>query len=240
MLNNRPVICISTDSNQSSNDGTKPRQLISPLAYSAAIANAGAVPFLTTEHCAEEMAELCDALLLSGGDDVCPSLYNEEIFNDSVKPDPARTAYEVPLAKAFLAKGKPILTICRGFQLVNAIMGGNLYQDLVEQLGYVHMNGAIRHDIFAEEGSRLHRIFGKQFKVNSTHHQAIRDLAPGFHVTARSIEGLIEGYEHDTLPIWGTQFHPERLTGIQYDGRTPDFAPYFKDFVDFVRDFYAK
>lgn len=240
MLNNKPIICISTDSDNCTNDGSKPRQLISPAAYSRVIAEAGAVPFLTTEQCAEEMAEICDALVLSGGDDVCPCLYNEEILNDTVKPDPARTEYEVPLTKAFLAKGKPILTICRGFQLMNCMMGGNLYQDLVEQMGYVHMNGNIRHDIFAEEGSRLYRIFGKQFKVNSTHHQAIRKLAPGFHVTARSIEGLIEGYEHDTLPIWGTQFHPERLTSKLYDGRTPDFAPYFKDFVDFVRDYHAK
>ena len=135
-----------------------------------------------------------------------------------------------------MKRGKPILGICRGSQLINVCMGGTLWQDLLEQKGWVHMNGQIRHDVYAEEGSILYNIFGKQFKTNSTHHQAVKDLAPGFHVTARSIEGIVEAYEHDTLPIYATQFHPERLTGILWDDRTPDYKPWFEHFVNLVKE----
>ena len=137
---------------------------------------------LTCEQCAEEMAELCEGLLLSGGDDVDPELYGETILNDTVGPDPERTQFEVPLARAFLERGKPILTICRGFQLLNVLLGGTLYQDLLEQKGWIHSNGKIRHDLYAEEGSILHALFGPVFKVNSTHHQAIKALAPGLRL----------------------------------------------------------
>ena len=83
--------------------------------------------------CAEEMAALCDGLLLTGGADMDPELYGEEKLNDSVKPLPERTAFEKPLFEAFLKRGKPILGICRGSQLINVCLGGTLYQDLLAQ-----------------------------------------------------------------------------------------------------------
>ena len=236
MIMGKPVICVSSDSNNREKKGAEPRQHYSPAAYSRAIAAAGGVPVIAPEQCCGEMAELCDALLLTGGDDVCPELYGEEILNDTVCTDPKRTAYEVPLTRAFLEKEKPILCICRGFQIMNCVLGGDLYQDLVAQCGYVHMNTDIRHFVTAEPGSVLYKLFGERFKVNSTHHQAVRRLGEGLHVTARSVDGLIEAFEHDTLPIWGTQFHPERLTGIAWDDRTDDFAPYFAAFIDLVRE----
>ena len=234
-IQDKPLICLSNDSNFFQTHGEAPRQIHSPKAYGAAIAAAGGIPMLTCEQCAEEMAELCEGLLLSGGDDVDPELYGETILTDTVGPDPERTQFEVPLARAFLERGKPILTICRGFQLLNVLLGGTLYQDLLEQKGWIHSNGKIRHDLYAEEGSILHALFGPVFKVNSTHHQAIKALAPGLRVTARSVEGIIEGYEHESLPIFGVQFHPERLTGVQWDSRTPDFKPFFERFIALVR-----
>lgn len=230
MLQGKPLICISTDTDSKSDP--KKRVLNNNLVYARAVAAAGGIPLPGSELCVEEMADLCDALLLSGGADVDPDLYGEEPLNDSVQPDPLRTAFEKPLFHAFLARKKPILGICRGSQMINVLLGGTLYQDLPLQLGYVHMNGDIRHPLFAEEGSVLHQLFGKEFRVNSTHHQAIKDLAPGLHVTGRSIEGIVEAYEHDTLPILATQFHPERLTGELWDDRTPDFAPYFRHFIE--------
>lgn len=235
MYAQKPLICITNDSNNITKP-EGPRQVQSPKAYSAAIFNAGGIPVVTSEFAPEELSEVCDGLLLSGGDDLEPSLYGEEILNPTVKPDPTRTEFELKLLKAFIAKKKPIMTICRGTQLVNVALGGALYQDLLEQCGYVHMNGEIRHYVYADEGSILHNLFGAQFKTNSTHHQAIRIPAPGIRVTARSIEGIVEAIEHETLPIFGTQFHPERLTGERYDGRTPDFAPLFKFFIDRVRN----
>lgn len=234
MLNGKPLICISSDMKKMESD---PRRLITETyqTYSDAVFYAGGIPMITCGRCAEEMADLCDGLLITGGPDLEPEVYGEQPLNDTVKPMPERTAFEKPLFQAFLDRGKPILGICRGCQFINAVMGGTLYQDLVEQKGWVHFNTQIRHEVYAEEGSVLYRLFGPKFRTNSTHHQAVKDLAPGFHVTARSVEGIVEAYEHDTLPILATQFHPERLTGILWDDRTPDFRPWFEYFVELVR-----
>ena len=234
MFNGKPLICISSDMKKMESD---PRRLITETyqTYSDAVFYAGGIPMITCGRCAEEMADLCDGLLITGGPDLEPEVYGEQPLNDTVKPMPERTAFEKPLFQAFLDRGKPILGICRGCQFINAVMGGTLYQDLVEQKGWVHFNAQIRHVVYAEEGSVLYRLFGPKFRTNSTHHQAVKDLAPGFHVTARSVEGIVEAYEHDTLPILATQFHPERLTGILWDDRTPDFRPWFEYFVELVR-----
>lgn len=234
MFNGKPLICISSDMKKMESD---PRRLITETyqTYSDAVFYAGGIPMITCGRCTEEMADLCDGLLITGGPDLEPEVYGEQPLNDTVKPMPERTAFEKPLFQAFLDRGKPILGICRGCQFINAVMGGTLYQDLVEQKGWVHFNAQIRHEVYAEEGSVLYRLFGPKFRTNSTHHQAVKDLAPGFHVTARSVEGIVEAYEHDTLPILATQFHPERLTGILWDDRTPDFRPWFEYFVELVR-----
>ena len=234
MFNGKPLICISSDMKKMESD---PRRLITETyqTYSDAVFYAGGIPMITCGRCAEEMADLCDGLLITGGPDLEPEVYGEKPLNDTVKPMPEHTAFEKPLFQAFLDRGKPILGICRGCQFINAVMGGTLYQDLVEQKGWVHFNTQIRHEVYAEEGSVLYRLFGPKFRTNSTHHQAVKDLAPGFHVTARSVEGIVEAYEHDTLPILATQFHPERLTGILWDDRTPDFRPWFEYFVELVQ-----
>lgn len=258
MIMNKPLICVSNTSDALSGandalnkllsaagmatpgnfDGTggssRPtgqRKIISPSAYLRAIDLAGGVPLLTAECCVEEMAELCDGLLLTGGEDINPKLLGEERLNASVKWDDARDEFEMKLFKAFLDKNKPIFGICRGFQVINVALGGGLYQDLVEQRGLVHMNTEIRHPITTKEGSLLYRLFGESFRVNSTHHQAVRELGEGLEATAWSVEGICEGFEHGSKPIFGTQFHPERLTNIMWDDRTPDFAPLFEHFT---------
>ncbi|MBO5975749.1 MAG: gamma-glutamyl-gamma-aminobutyrate hydrolase family protein, partial [Oscillospiraceae bacterium] len=100
--------------------------------------------------------------------------------------------------------------------------------------GLNHMDKTMRHRVTCAKGSLMHRLFGESVLVNSTHHQAVKNVAPGFWVTALSEEGIVEAYEHSQLPIWATQFHPERLTGTWSDGRTPDFAPLFEFFVEQV------
>ena len=231
MFNGKPVICISNDSN-ALRAPEAARQIESPKAYSAAIANAGGIPWVTSEFCAEELAEMCDGLLLAGGADVDPALFGEEILNDTIGMDKLRDEFEYKLIPEFLKRNKPILCICRGLQILNIYMGGNVYQDLVEQMGLVHMNTKIRHLVFNEEGSLMHKFFGDTVKVNSTHHQAVCKVAEGFRVTSRSAEGLVEAMEHETLPIIAFQFHPERLSYAANDGRTPDFAPVFEHYIN--------
>lgn len=246
MICGKPIICISntSDNTVAYNDGAGVtqnvrlglRRIVSPSAYIRAVDEAGGVPLLTGETSVEEYAELCDGLLLSGGEDVNPALLGEEKLNDSVKWDDRRDDYEMRLFKAFYDRGKPIFGICRGFQFINVALGGDIYQDLVEQMGVVHMNVDIRHPITTKEGSLLDRMFGRQFRVNSTHHQAVRRLGEGLIPTAYSVEGICEAYEHESRPIFGTQFHPERLTNLLWDERTPDFAPLFRHFIQLCSD----
>ena len=231
----KPLICISSGSNRQPLTGSPIRSLTCPVSYPSAIEAAGGIPLLSAEQCPEEMAELCDGLLLSGGEDMDPCWYGETVLNETVVIDSLRDRYEAELCRAFLRAEKPILAICRGFQLLNVVLGGDLWQDLTEQLGFIHSDARLRHPCYAEEGSVLQQLYGSEFRVNSTHHQAVRRLGEGLWVTARSVEGIVEGYEHRTLPILGTQFHPERMTGPWRDERTPDFADWFAHFINLTR-----
>ena len=235
MLNNRPFIAISPNGIEPKEPGSF-RGLQIPGSYPRAIDLAGGMPALLCETSPEMAAKLFDGLLLSGGADIDPSYFGETILNDTVKCDPIRDQYEVALVQAFVAEGKPIMGICRGEQVIAVAMGGTLYQDLPEQLGFIHFDMKLRHFVTTEEGSVLRRLFGERFRVNSSHHQAVRTLPEGFRVTARSDEGIIEGFEHETLPILTTQFHPERLTALEGNTRTPDFLPLFEHFVNMCRE----
>lgn len=229
-MENKPLICVSSDRRAMESDG---RRWFNELnnGYTDALCRAGGVPLLTCGLCAEEMAQLCDGLLLSGGADLDPVLYGEAVLNDTVQVKPERDAFEMKLFRAFYALGKPIFGICRGCQVINVALGGTLYQDLVEQKGLVHFDTELRHEVRAAEGSVLYRLFGERFLVNSTHHQAVKTMAPGLRVTACSAEGIVEAFVHESLPVFATQFHPERLTGELWDERTPDFAPLFDYFI---------
>lgn len=229
------MICLTVDSTyRQLPDG--PRRFFTSKAYAAAIAVAGGVPILAAEFNPEALARRCDALVLTGGDDLDPALYGETLLNDSVHVDPERDTFELSLTHAFLCQKKPILGICRGCQVLNLALGGDLYQDLPTQLGVQHLDSELRHPIICGKGSVLADLFGPHFLVNSTHHQSVRRIAPGLQVTARAKDGIIEAFE-STNPaqlLWGVQFHPERLTDTQWDDRTPDFAPFFQSFVNAV------
>ncbi len=235
MFQDKPLIALSCTSNH---QPLTSRVISNPMAYSNAIAAAGGIPVYAPECLPTDFADLCDGLLLTGGMDIDPTWYREDALNESVELDALRDPYEFELTRAFLARKKPILAICRGFQLINVALGGDLYQDLLAQMGFVHQNSQIRHPFYAEEGSILHQLFGPVFRVNSTHHQAVRKLGKGLKVTGTSVEGIVESFESEDPEqlIWGTQFHPERLTGVQWDDRTPDFAPYFAAFVEKVKE----
>jgi len=230
MLNGKALICVSTDLSPLGDEGLDWR-VSQNLSYPEAVRRGGGLPVLASGVCAGELAQLCDGLLLTGGADADPALYGEEKLNDSVSVNPKRDRYELELFHAFQRLGKPILGICRGCQLINVALGGTLYQDLPTQKKTVHSLGTGRHEVLAEKGSILEELFGPVFWTNSTHHQSVKDPAPGLRVTARSEEGIVEGFQHTALPIMATQFHPERLTGDFRDDRTPDFQPLFEYFV---------
>ena len=101
------------------------------------------------------------------------------------------------------------------------------------QLGVSHFDPQLRHPILCTDDSLLAHLFSSRFRVNSTHHQAIRNIAPSLRITAVSVDGVVEAFESadPSRILWGVQFHPERLTGSQQTDHTPDFATLFQAFV---------
>lgn len=176
-----------------------------------------------------------DGLLLAGGEDMDPALYGQT-NKGSRGIDRARDEAELALLDAFLRAGKPVLAICRGHQVVNVWLGGDLIQDLHPALAPFHGGGDKDrvHPIRAEEGTLLHRLYGPVFSVNSTHHQALGRLGCGLTTAATSEGGAIEAVEHRSLPLISVQFHPERMTGEKARPDTVDGRAIFLAFLDMV------
>lgn len=200
-----------------------------PLAYgeanlSAAVARAGGLPYLLPDlpDAAQltAMIDDLDALVLSGGTDVSPQAYGEQPIDPRWPGDPERDAYERTLITAALARHLPVLGVCRGIQILNAVLGGNLWQDLPSQFGGEHVHrdwdnyDDNEHRVRIADGSWLASVHGAgEYLVNSVHHQAVRTLAPGLTATAWSSDGLVEALERidDDHFLVGVQWHPEWL-----------------------------
>lgn len=178
-----------------------------------------------------------DGLLLAGGGDMEPARFGQPDCG-SRDIDPARDGAELALLDAFFTAGKPVLAVCRGFQVVNVWLGGDLVQDLSPALAPFHGGGEGDrvHPVHAVEGSLLHRLYGPVFSVNSAHHQALGRLGRGLSVTARSEGGVAEAVEHETLPLIAVQFHPERMTGARARPDTVDGGAVFRAFLNMVRN----
>jgi putative glutamine amidotransferase len=180
--------------------------------YVEALTRCGGRAALSTELTA---AEDCDGLLLPGGGDLDPTLYGQR-NRGSHPADAVRDAAELTLAHRFLARGRPIFGICRGLQVLNVALGGTLRQDLPN---HGQIDGADgRHFVSATKGSVLSHLYGPRFAVNSAHHQAVERLGDGLTIAARTEDGVIEALWHRLLPVYGVQWHPERLRGEESDG----------------------
>ncbi len=172
-----------------------------------------------------------DGLLLEGGSDVCPRSYGEEPLRPEWEGDEPRDRYEIDLIHAFHEAGKPVLGICRGAQILNVAFGGTLYQDITTQVegSFEHRDWDIydanRHELELSPGSYLARLYDADgpVTVNSVHHQAVKDLAPGFVVEAVSVpDGIVEAVRLPGDPyLAGVQWHPE-FTPL---GDTEQLAP---------------
>lgn len=189
---------------------------------------------------ARDYADDLDGLVLQGGVDMSPKSYGEEPLKPEWAGDAVRDAYEIELVKAFHERGKPVLGVCRGHQVLNVAFGGTLYQDIVTLVpgARVHRDAGVYdrlwHEIDVEPGGDLARALGAsgRVKVNSVHHQAIKDLAPGFVADARSAEdGVIEAaYRPGEAFLRGVQWHPE-FTDLS-DPSYLDNAPLLRAFLD--------
>ncbi|MBR5048606.1 MAG: gamma-glutamyl-gamma-aminobutyrate hydrolase family protein [Erysipelotrichaceae bacterium] len=153
-----------------------------------------------------------DGLLIPGGGDVDPRLYGQSNrYCEYVRPEV--DAIDASCLEMFARLGKPVLGICRGQQLINVAYGGSLIQDIRSELKHhTEVDGeTISHRVSASRRSFLSELYGEEFTVNSSHHQAVLNLAMGFEVLLTAEDGIVEAIQHQSLPIYGVQFHPERM-----------------------------
>lgn len=159
----------------------------------------------------------CDGLLIPGGDDIDPKFYGQSKSQLCGKQNPLRDQLDPALLKAFLPTGKPILGICRGMQMLNVHLGGTLHQDIKSLQTVCHQQPKAQtkvvHTANVTEGSRLHRILGKnKIGINSLHHQAADKLGKDLAVCAMSEDGFVEAMELQGHPFClGLQWHPEMM-----------------------------
>ena len=197
---------------------TDPEPTVAQSKYIESLARAGAgmrwVELSDPEQAVQD-ALTCDGLLLPGGGDMDPKFYGQERIPACGEPNLLRDAAEPLLLRAFLAADKPVLGICRGIQVMNAVLGGDLYQDIkpFEHLPH-NDHWAKVHTVTVRRGTLLSRILGQDtVLVNSQHHQAVDRVAPGFTLAALSEDGIVEAIEKpDARFCLGVQWHPEWLS----------------------------
>lgn len=179
-----------------------------------------------------------DGIMLTGGGDVNPELYGEAPHSTFQASEAGRDEYEIELVREAVKANLPIFAICRGMQVLNVALGGTLVQDIPSMV-----NGALNHsvpepryhlahEVWVANGSQLFQLMkekleGEICQVNSRHHQAVKDVAPGWDVSGTAPDGVIEAIE---LPgkvfRLGVQWHPENFF------RTGEFRPLFEGFVE--------
>lgn len=197
---------------------TDPEPTAAQSKYMESLARAGAgmrwVELSDLEQAVQD-ALTCDGLLLPGGGDMDPKFYGQARIPACGEPNLLRDAAEPLLLRAFLAADKPVLGICRGIQVMNAVLGGDLYQD-IKPFEHLPHNGhwAKVHTVTVRRGTLLSRILGQDtVLVNSQHHQAVDRVAPGFTLAALSEDGIVEAIEKpDARFCLGIQWHPEWLS----------------------------
>ena len=182
----------------------------------------------------QDALSLCDGIIFTGGPDVRPSLFGEEIIPSCGAINDERDAFEIKLYKMAMAADKSILGVCRGVQVMNIAEGGNIYQDIYSQSGTMlahHTLDGVRafHNVSVTNSAIFEKIgFSKnEFTVNSYHHQSVKDLAEGYKAFAYSPDGLIEAiYMPSRRFVAGVQWHPEK----RFDGDSDSF----RILIDFV------
>ncbi len=204
------------------------------------------IPILRDSATVWQLVERLDGVILSGGEDIDPQYFGEEHLPELGTVNAPRDTFDVLLIRTALRQGKPMLGICRGEQVLNVVLGGTLWQDIPSQIPYSELHHrqeepstVATQTITIDPSSRLAEILGvSEIAVNSHHHQAVKDLAPGLVVTAYAEDGVVEAYEG--IPsakdpysqpfgnrILAVQFHPEAFA----QAGDPTFLRIFQDLV---------
>ena len=240
MKNARPLIGLTP-----SLDIAERRVWVRP-AYMESVLAAGGLPVLLPlaegEDTLREMLDRCDGILLTGGPDVEPERFGQTDTTGTVVTCPPRDEVELWLARETLTADKPLLAICRGLQVLNVVLGGDLWLDLPSQRpsAIAHRQEEIgdkaTHSVHVFTDTLLQEICGENLQVNSLHHQAIRTLAPALQLIAEAEDGLAEAA---CLPgkrfALGVQWHPELLSAHDEASRA-----IFRSFVEACRAYSGK
>jgi putative glutamine amidotransferase len=205
--------------------------------YVESVRRAGGEPCVLQLNAEPSLKEL-DGVLLTGGGDIDPAIYKEARHPKTNDPDQTRDSFEMELARLALEDGLPMFGVCRGLQIMNVAAGGTLIQDIPSEVN--HPLGhqidaplfAMAHEVWVTRGSALAKMMdeelggGEVLQVNSRHHQAIKDTAPGFEVSATAPDGVIEAIERPASRFCvAVQWHPENFW------RTGEFRALFEEFV---------
>lgn len=218
----KPIIGITSD--------LEGRHLSVSMDNINSVVGAGAVPIVLPNLLDEEnidlLVEKMDGLLITGGNDVDPTLFGEEPHPNLGSVYPERDAFEISIIKKALDLNKPILAICRGCQVLSIAAGGDIYQDIHAQYPGTLLQHSQKapiwhasHFVDVKKDSLLFDITQtEKFKVNSFHHQAVRKIPDGFDICASSSDGVIEAFESKKNSfVIGVQWHPECMT-VKKDG----------------------
>ena len=218
----KPLIGITT--NQATNaygQGT----VILQQSYIRAVMQAGGVPVLIPSMLADDGWEAVyprlDGILFSGGGDIALEHFTGDPHPRIDDVEPERDAIELQMIQSAASDGKPFLGICRGCQVLNVALGGTLYTHIPDQMSGAldhsypgNMRTVLVHEVKIEEGTHVAEIYGQPIiKVNSLHHQGLKDIAPSLRVAGHAPDGLVEAVELPDHPFGlAVQWHPEWLT----------------------------
>jgi len=195
-----------------------------PRRYNRAVEMSGGIPlllpFTASRALIRQYIDRLDGLVISGGAfDIHPSYYNENPIKEIGAIKEERTEFELEMTHLALKRDLPLLGICGGAQAINVVLGGSLYQDIATQAPHAdqHEQGAKKeiggHKVIIARGTRLEKILRRRtLEVNTTHHQAVKEIGKGLIVNAIAEDGLIEGIESSRHSfVLGVQWHPEVL-----------------------------
>ncbi|MFJ9948302.1 gamma-glutamyl-gamma-aminobutyrate hydrolase family protein [Kitasatospora sp. NPDC091207] len=208
----RPLIGITSYLDEAAWGVWRQPAAVLPRTYLDCVSRAGGTPVLLPpqDGGVERLIGALDGLLLAGGADLDPALYGADPHPRTGRPQPQRDRWESELLAAALDRDLPVLGVCRGLQLLNVALGGDLVQHLPDESHQTLPAAYVRQEVTIRPGSRLGAVLGASARVNCYHHQAVGRIGGGLLATARSADGGVEALELPgrTFTV-AVQWHPE-------------------------------